>query len=94
MWFVFGILAIGATAINWYCYWKGKNYSLAMGVALSFTSFTLCAEQTLVSNWVKDEDWSSLMDVIPSMDKVLWILTILSVVFNLSPLLLSERKSD
>ena len=50
-------------------YTKGKDYKLAMTMGLSFTALTLCAEHSLVSNWVKVEDWAALGDVIPTMEK-------------------------
>ncbi|MDG5471289.1 hypothetical protein P6709_05980 [Jeotgalibacillus sp. ET6] len=91
MWIVFGIIAIIATLINIYLFSKGKDYKLAMALGLSFTALTLCAEYSLVSNWVDAEDWAALMDVVPSMEKALWLLTIASILLNIIPIIL-ERK--
>lgn len=91
MWFILGLIAIGATFINLYMYKTGKDYKLAMAMGLSFTALTLCAEHSLVSNWVKSEDWSALLDVVPTMEKALWFLTFISILLNIAPILL-ERK--
>ncbi|MCM2676848.1 hypothetical protein [Alkalicoccobacillus plakortidis] len=91
MWVLFGVIAIVATFINLYMYIAGKDYKLAMAIGLSFTALTLCAEYSLVTEWVKAEDWAALLDVVPSMERVLWILTIISIVLNITPIIL-ERK--
>ena len=67
MWIILGLLAIVATFINLYMYKTGKDYKLAMALGLSLTALTLCAEYSLVSNWVKGEDWAALLDVVPTM---------------------------
>ena len=91
MFIIFGVIAIVATLINLYMYKAGKDYKLAMAMGLSFTALTLCTEYSLVSDWVKVEDWSALGDVVPGMERVLWFLTIVSVLLNIAPVLL-ERK--
>ena len=91
MWLILGIIAIVATFINLYMYKTGKDYKLAMAIGLSFTALTLCAEYSLVSNWVKAEDWSALLDVVPTMEKALWFLTIVSIVLNIAPILLELK---
>lgn len=88
---IFGVVAIVATFINLYMYKAGKDYNLAMSMGLSFTALTLCAEYSLVSMWVEVEDWAALMDVVPGMERVLWFLTIVSILLNITPILL-ERK--
>jgi len=91
MWFILGVIAIAATCINLYQYATGKDYKLAMAMGLSFTALTLCAEYSLVSEWVKSEDWSALGEVL-NFERVLWFLTIVSILLNIAPILL-ERKS-
>ncbi|MEK5485156.1 hypothetical protein MKY46_03225 [Lysinibacillus sp. FSL M8-0355] len=71
MWIILGIIAIVATLINLYMYVAGKDYKLAMAIGLSFTALTLCSEYSLVSGWVKEEDWPALLDVVPNMEKAL-----------------------
>ncbi|GAK08108.1 hypothetical protein [Geomicrobium sp. JCM 19038] len=91
MWILLGVIAIVATCINLYLYKKGKDYKLAMAMGLSFTALTLCAEYSLVSQWVKVEDWAALMDVVPGMEKVVWVLTIVSILLNVSPVILELK---
>ena len=91
MWLILGIIAIVATFINLFMYATGKDYKLAMAMGLSFTALTLCAEHSLVSNWIKSEDWSALMDVVPTMEKALWLLTIVSILLNIAPILLEFK---
>ncbi|MCP3027062.1 hypothetical protein [Halobacillus sp. A5] len=91
MWVIFGVIAIIITFINLYMYRAGKDYKLAMALGLSFTTLTLCAEYSLVSEWVKAEDWSALGDVVPSMERALWFLTIVSILLNIAPILLELK---
>lgn len=88
MWLIFGGITIVASVINIYRYKKGKDYKLFMAIALSFTSLTLASEYKLVYDWVKAEDWSALLDVIPSMTIVLSLFTIVSILLNTAPLFL------
>jgi hypothetical protein len=90
MWVILGVTAIVITFINLYMYAAGKDYKLAMALGLSFTALTLCSEYSLVSEWVKREDWSALGEV-PNVETALWCLTIVSILLNIAPVLL-ERK--
>ncbi|HWL25212.1 MAG TPA: hypothetical protein VNR38_15950 [Ureibacillus sp.] len=89
MWLIIGLIAIAATFINLYMYTTGKDYKFAMAMGLSFTALTLCAEYSLVSEWVKKEDWS-LLGEIPNYERALWFLTIVSILLNLAPILLER----
>ncbi|MFD2655662.1 hypothetical protein [Gracilibacillus thailandensis] len=91
MWVILGVIAIVATLINLYMYKAGKDYKLAMAMGLSFTALTLCAEYSLVSRWVKVEDWAALSDVVPGMERALWFLTIVSILLNIAPILLELK---
>ena len=91
MWVIFGLIAIVVTFINLYMYATGKDYKLAMAMGLSFTALTLCADYSLASQWVKAEDWAALMDVVPSMERALWFLTIVSILLNIAPVLLELK---
>ena len=91
MWLILGFIAIVATFINLYMYITGKDYKLAMAMGLSFTALTLCAEYSLVAYWVKGEDWPALLDVVPTMEKALWFLTIVSILLNIAPILLELK---
>lgn len=91
MWFIFGLIAIIATFINLGLFAAGRDYRLAMAMGLSFTAFTLVAHYSLVGDWVEAEDWSALMDVVPIMSAALWVLTILSILMNITPILLEMK---
>jgi hypothetical protein len=94
MWIILGVIAIVATFINLYMYKAGKDYKFPMAMGLSFTALTLCSEYGLVSGWIKVEDWSALLDVVPGMEKVLWVLTIISIVLNITPILLELKNKE
>ncbi|MDE4084348.1 hypothetical protein PO902_04715 [Planococcus maritimus] len=91
MWFLFGLIAIAATCVNLYLYAIGKDYKLAMAAGLSFTALTLAADYSMVADWVRAEDWSALSDVVPIMSSALWILTIMSILLNIIPMLLEFK---
>lgn len=94
MWIILGVIAIVATFINLYMYKARKDYKLVMAIGLSFTALTLCSEYSLVSGWVKVEDWSALLDVVPGMEMALWVLTIISIVLNITPILLELKNKE
>ncbi|MFJ7667099.1 hypothetical protein ACIQXI_08315 [Lysinibacillus sp. NPDC097195] len=91
MWLIFGLISIVATFINIFLYATGKDYKLAMAMGLSFTALTLCAQYSLVSDWVKGEDWAALLDVVPTMEKGVWLLTIISMLLNTTPIVLELK---
>ncbi|KAA0955418.1 hypothetical protein FQ087_12410 [Sporosarcina sp. ANT_H38] len=91
MWLLLGLIAIIATFTNLYLYGRGKDYKLAMAMGLSFTALTLVADYSMVSDWVKAEDWSALLDVVPTMEIALWVLTIISILLNITPILLELK---
>ena len=91
MWFIFGLIAIAATCINLYMYATGKDYELAMAMGLSFTALTVVADYSMVSDWVRAEDWSALLDVVPIMAVALWVLTIASILLNIAPIFLGLK---
>lgn len=92
MWLAIGIIAIVATFINLYMYMTGKDYKLAMAIGLSFTALTLCAEYSLVADWEEVKDWAALEDVVPTMERALWFLTIVSIFLNIAPILLERKR--
>ena len=91
MWIILGLIAITATLINLFMYHIGKDYKLAMAMGISFTALTLVAQYSMVSNWVKVEDWGALLDVVPTLEKSLWILTIISILLNITPIFLDMK---
>ncbi len=94
MWFILGVIAIIATCINLVLYASGKDYKLAMAIGLSFTALTVVADYSMVSSWVEAEDWGALLDVVPIMAAALWVLTILSILLNITPILLELKNKN
>ncbi|MYL71588.1 hypothetical protein GLW00_12035 [Halobacillus litoralis] len=90
MWLIFGVIAIVVTFINLFLYAAGKDYKLAMALALSFTALTICADYSYLNRWIDAEDWAAIMDVVPGMSKVFWFLTIVSILLNISPIFLER----
>lgn len=90
MWLILGLITIIATFFNLYRYITGKDYKLAMAMGLSFTVLTLCAEYSLVTEWVKAENWPALWEV-PNFERVFWFLTIVSILLNIAPILLELK---
>jgi len=72
-------------------YAAGKDYKLAMAMALSFTALTICADYSYLNRWVKAEDWAALSDVVPGMARAFWFLTIVSISLNIAPVLLDLK---
>jgi len=93
MWLIIGVIAIVTTFINLFMYVTGKDYKLAMAMGLSFTALTLCAEYTLITNWVEVNDWAAIEDVVPSMERALWFLTIVSILLNIAPIFLERKRN-
>lgn len=82
MWLFFCFIAI-ITAI-FHLIWaaKGKDVKWFQFISLSFTAFTLCAFYCQVAKWVNHEDFTALMDVVPSTSKALWVCSVISVLIN------------
>ena len=51
--------------------------------SLSFVTSTLIMEYRMVLNWVKKEDWSALLDVVPTMFIVLCVYVIILLLANI-----------
>lgn len=92
MWLILGVIAIVLTVINLSLYATGKDYKLAMAMALSFTALTICADYSYLTRWVKAEDWGALSDVILGMARAFWFLTIVSILLNIAPIFLERKR--
>lgn len=85
MWMIFGIFAIAATLTNLFVYFNGKDHRLFMALGLSFTALTLCAQYAMIASWTMTRDWYAIEDVAPTMSMALWVLTGISIILNLFP---------
>ncbi|MBZ2387114.1 hypothetical protein ABLW17_01570 [Anaerococcus murdochii] len=90
MWLIFGAGAIITALLN---IMNFKNLSdLFRFLSLSITSLTVCAFYADGAGRVVREDWSGIMDTIPTISKALWICVALSILINSISLIKSHRK--
>ena len=82
MWMFWGISAIITAIMNVISTLRHREAKWFRFLSLTFTIFTVCAFYAQAAQWVLVEDWSALMDVLPSVSKMLWFLTIASVFIN------------
>lgn len=80
MWLVFGVGAAAFAFIN--LAKPGKNRATFRWASLSLTALALCAFYADGAARVLKEDWGGLMDTMPTLNRALWILTILAIVLN------------
>lgn len=81
-WIISGIAAIVTAIANMICLMLHKETKWFRFASLSLTALTLCAFYGLAGRIVLSEDWSAALDVIPTLSKPLWFLTIVSIVLN------------
>ncbi len=80
MWLIFGAGAVITALLNIMNY---KNRAdIFRFLSLTFTSLTVCAFYADGARRVVREDWSGLMDTMPTLSKTLWILVIISILIN------------
>ena len=82
MWLLFGAIAIVTAILNIAWTARGKDPRWFRFASLSFTALTLCAFYSQSAQWVLHEDWSALMDVVPTMSRWLWVCAIASILIN------------
>ncbi|MBR4879256.1 MAG: hypothetical protein IKU13_05440 [Clostridia bacterium] len=82
MWLLFGISAIVMAIMNIVWTMRGRDAKWLRFASLSLTALTLCAFYNQGAAWVISKDWSALEDVVPSMSKALWIMTVASISIN------------
>lgn len=82
MWMVLGISAMVFTVLNLVWMFNRKKAKWFRFAGLAFTALTLCAFYADGAGRVVAEDWGGLIDVMPTMNKVLWICTIVSILVN------------
>ncbi len=83
MWIFCGIASVILTVLHGYTAFSGKSIAKAMAFgAFGFTALTLLSEYAMVVSWVKAEDWSALLDVVPYMFPMLIVYTIILIGAN------------
>lgn len=91
LWMIFGISAIITAILNMMWTLMYREAKWFRFLSLTFTVFTVCAFYADAAQWVLEEDWDALMDVLPMTSNMLWTLTVASVALNSISLF---RKSD
>lgn len=93
MWIFCGTASVLFTILHGYTAFSGKSIATGMAFgAFGFTALTLLSEYAMVVSWVRAEDWSALLDVVPSMFPMLIAYTAILVAAN--GLLLLAGKKD
>ena len=82
MWLFFGITAIITAILNVIWTLRHREAKWFRFLSLSLTVFTVCSFYAQAAHWVLAEDWSALMDVLPTTSNMLWSLTVTSVAMN------------
>lgn len=82
MWLFFGIAAILLAVVNVIWMLRGREGKWFRFLSLACTAFTLCAFYSRATHWAIVGDASALLDVMPTLSKLLWVLTGASVAVN------------
>lgn len=82
MWLILGIVSIIFALLNVIFAIKNKSSKWYRFCSLSLTALTVCAFYSEAASRVVKEDRAGLMDTMPTMNKALWILVILSIAIN------------
>ena len=82
MWMALGAGAIVCTVLNLIWTFDCKNAKWFRFAGLALTALTLCAFYSDGAGRVAAEDWSGLMDIMPTMNKALWVCAVTSILLN------------
>ena len=88
MWIICGVISVVFCVTAWILYAKKSQKSVwASACSISFVALTTLMEYRLVFDWVKKEDWSALLDVVPSMFSILTGYVIIMILANIIPMI-------
>jgi putative flippase GtrA len=93
MWFILGLTSIGLTITNLVLYKMGKDYKLAMALALSFTALTVNSFYSILEQFVFSRDMSALEDIVPFVNRPMFVLIGISIVLNLLPIFIEYLRN-
>lgn len=94
MWLLFGAASILFTLFHAYTALDRKRGTDVMAfAAFGCTALTLFFEYRMVGRWVAAEDWTALMDVVPSSSNMLTVYTLLLVLVNGILLIFGRKKT-
>ena len=92
MWIAYGVMSVIFTFLHFVYAMKGKERARWISLcAVSFTALTLLAEYSMINDWVMREDWSALMEVVPSVSTSLTGYAILMIGVNAVAMFLYDR---
>jgi len=92
MWLFFGITAIITAILNIIWTLRHREAKWFRFISLSFTALTMCSFYSLAYQWALTEAADQLLDVMPTLSKLLWFLTIASITINgISMFIKSDR---
>lgn len=84
MWIICGVLSVLFCILGWILFiLKNSKAMWAFVCSLAFVSLTLLMEYRLVVDWVSKEDWSALLDVVPTMFLILTGYVIVMLLANI-----------
>lgn len=92
LWLGFGSCAIITAILNISWAIRGKDAKWFRFISLSFTALTLCAFYSQAKQWAVLGDFSALLDVMPALSAVLWLLAIASILINSISLFIKKVK--
>jgi hypothetical protein len=94
MWMICGIISVVFCIVGWVMTVKKSAKAFwASACSLAFVSITLLMEYRMVLNWVYKEDWSALLDVVPSMFPMLTAYVIIMLLANIFPITAGKKQS-
>ena len=82
MWILFRAGAIIFAGLNMVWTFQNKNAKWFRFLSLALTVLTACAFYADGASRVLHEDWTGLMDIMPSMSNALWICAVVSILIN------------
>ena len=93
MWVVSSSISILLCVIAWIMkIRKNEKASWASASSLSFVAISVLMEYRMVLKWVNTEDWSALLDVVPSTFGMLCGYVIIMILANSIPILRNKNE--
>ena len=92
MWIVTGVMSAIFCVIAWgMAAKKNPKVNWASACSLAFVAITLLMQYRMVSEWVNKEDWSALIDVVPSMFIILCWYVIVMFLANAAVIAVNKK---
>ena len=83
MWIISAAISVVLCIGSWILMAKENRKSVLLSAgSIAFVAITLLIQYKMVSDWVRKEDWTAMLDVIPSMFVILAIYVIALILTN------------